>query len=58
MSAVCLQGTEIFIVYAKDGDQGNPRPIHYSIVNGKQCHNFYGAVCANAEHIKYILCTY
>ncbi|XP_046888534.1 cadherin-related family member 1 isoform X1 [Hypomesus transpacificus] len=31
---VSVPGTEIFIVYAKDGDQGNPRPIHYSIVNG------------------------
>ncbi|XP_024913953.1 cadherin-related family member 1 isoform X6 [Cynoglossus semilaevis] len=31
---VSLPGSEIFTVYAKDGDQGNPNPIHYSIVNG------------------------
>lgn len=30
-----FQGSEIFTVYAKDGDQGNPNPIHYSILNGK-----------------------
>lgn len=30
-----FQGSEIFTVYAKDGDQGNPNPIHYSIMNGK-----------------------
>lgn len=30
-----LQGSEIYTVYAKDGDQGNPNPIHYSIMNGK-----------------------
>ncbi|KAJ8248105.1 hypothetical protein GJAV_G00238360 [Gymnothorax javanicus] len=27
-------GSEIYTVYAKDGDQGNPNPIQYSIVNG------------------------
>ncbi|XP_074519302.1 cadherin-related family member 1a isoform X1 [Halichoeres trimaculatus] len=31
---VSLPGSEIFTVYAKDGDQGNPNPIHYSIMNG------------------------
>ncbi|KAJ3608467.1 hypothetical protein NHX12_025514 [Muraenolepis orangiensis] len=31
---VSLPGSEIFTVYAKDGDQGNPNPIHYSIING------------------------
>uniref|UniRef100_A0A3Q0TC29 Photoreceptor cadherin n=1 Tax=Amphilophus citrinellus TaxID=61819 RepID=A0A3Q0TC29_AMPCI len=29
-----VSGSEIFTVYAKDGDQGNPNPIHYSIING------------------------
>uniref|UniRef100_A0AAY4B154 Photoreceptor cadherin n=1 Tax=Denticeps clupeoides TaxID=299321 RepID=A0AAY4B154_9TELE len=27
-------GSEIFTVFAKDGDEGNPNPIQYSIVNG------------------------
>ncbi|XP_030196230.1 cadherin-related family member 1 isoform X1 [Gadus morhua] len=31
---VSLPGSEIFTVYAKDGDQGNPNSIHYSIMNG------------------------
>ncbi|XP_034716416.1 cadherin-related family member 1-like isoform X3 [Etheostoma cragini] len=31
---VSIPGSEIFTVYAKDGDQGNPNPIHYSIMNG------------------------
>ncbi|XP_042364401.1 cadherin-related family member 1 [Plectropomus leopardus] len=31
---VSVPGSEIFTVYAKDGDQGNPNPIHYSIMNG------------------------
>ncbi|XP_044192797.1 cadherin-related family member 1 isoform X1 [Thunnus albacares] len=31
---VSVPGSEIFSVYAKDGDQGNPNPIHYSIING------------------------
>uniref|UniRef100_UPI0037E811B4 cadherin-related family member 1a n=1 Tax=Semicossyphus pulcher TaxID=241346 RepID=UPI0037E811B4 len=31
---VSLPGSEIFTVYAKDGDQGNPNLIHYSIMNG------------------------
>ncbi|XP_053710215.1 cadherin-related family member 1-like isoform X1 [Synchiropus splendidus] len=31
---VSVPGSEVFTVYAKDGDQGNPNPIHYSIVNG------------------------
>ncbi|XP_060884454.1 cadherin-related family member 1 isoform X1 [Labrus mixtus] len=31
---VSVPGSEIFTVYAKDGDQGNPYPIHYSIMNG------------------------
>lgn len=31
----CVQGSEIFIVSAKDGDQSNPNPVHYSIINGK-----------------------
>ena len=32
---VCFQGTEIYTVYAKDGDVGNPNPIQYSIVTGE-----------------------
>ncbi|XP_073346418.1 cadherin-related family member 1a [Pagrus major] len=31
---VSVPGSEIFTVYAKDGDQGNPNQIHYSIMNG------------------------
>ncbi|XP_067345292.1 cadherin-related family member 1a isoform X2 [Channa argus] len=31
---VSVPGSEIFTVFAKDGDQGVPNPIHYSIVNG------------------------
>ncbi|XP_053197579.1 cadherin-related family member 1 [Scomber japonicus] len=31
---VSVPGSEIFTAYAKDGDQGNPNPIHYSIING------------------------
>ncbi|XP_039990980.1 cadherin-related family member 1 isoform X2 [Xiphias gladius] len=31
---VSVFGSEIFTVYARDGDQGNPNPIHYSIMNG------------------------
>ncbi|XP_059893423.1 cadherin-related family member 1-like isoform X3 [Gadus macrocephalus] len=31
---VSLPGSDIFTVYAKDGDQGNPNSIHYSIMNG------------------------
>ncbi|KAM4525286.1 cadherin-related family member 1a [Odontesthes bonariensis] len=31
---VSVPGSEIYTVYAKDGDQGNPNPIHYSIVDG------------------------
>nr|XP_043869729.1 cadherin-related family member 1-like isoform X3 [Solea senegalensis] len=31
---VSVPGSEIFTVYAKDGDQGSPHPIHYSIMNG------------------------
>uniref|UniRef100_A0A3B3S047 Photoreceptor cadherin n=1 Tax=Paramormyrops kingsleyae TaxID=1676925 RepID=A0A3B3S047_9TELE len=31
---VSVPGSEIFTVYAKDGDQGNPHPIHYAIING------------------------
>ncbi|XP_056308641.1 cadherin-related family member 1 [Danio aesculapii] len=27
-------GSEIFTVFAKDGDQSSPNPIHYSILNG------------------------
>lgn len=30
------QGSEIFTVVAKDGDVGNPNPIHYSFDDGKQ----------------------
>lgn len=29
------QGSEIFTVLAKDGDVGNPNPIHYSFEEGK-----------------------
>lgn len=28
------KGSEIYTVFAKDGDQGNPNSIHYSIING------------------------
>uniref|UniRef100_A0A4W6F5W4 Photoreceptor cadherin n=1 Tax=Lates calcarifer TaxID=8187 RepID=A0A4W6F5W4_LATCA len=31
---VSVPGSEIFTVYAKDGDQGTPNLIHYSIING------------------------
>ncbi|KAL0964806.1 hypothetical protein UPYG_G00329240 [Umbra pygmaea] len=31
---VSLPGSEIFTVFAKDGDEGNPNVIHYSITNG------------------------
>uniref|UniRef100_A0A4W5P0C7 Cadherin-related family member 1 n=1 Tax=Hucho hucho TaxID=62062 RepID=A0A4W5P0C7_9TELE len=31
-----LQGSEISTVFAKDGDEGNPNPIHYSITNGSE----------------------
>ncbi|XP_075999746.1 cadherin-related family member 1a, partial [Genypterus blacodes] len=31
---VYIPGSEIFTVYARDGDQGNPNPMHYSIMNG------------------------
>uniref|UniRef100_A0A8D3C712 Cadherin-related family member 1 n=1 Tax=Scophthalmus maximus TaxID=52904 RepID=A0A8D3C712_SCOMX len=31
---VSVPGSEIFTVYAKDGDQGNPNPIRYSIMDG------------------------
>ncbi|KAM4623525.1 cadherin-related family member 1a [Polymixia lowei] len=31
---VSVPGSEIYTVFAKDGDQGNPNPIYYSIVNG------------------------
>lgn len=30
-----FQGSEIFTVFARDGDQGNPNPIFYSILDGK-----------------------
>ncbi|XP_073775183.1 cadherin-related family member 1a isoform X2 [Danio rerio] len=31
---VSVPGSEIFTVFAKDGDQSSPNPIHYSILNG------------------------
>ncbi|KAM6897277.1 cadherin-related family member 1a isoform 1-T1 [Xenentodon cancila] len=31
---VSVPGSEIYTVYAKDGDQGNPNSIHYSIIDG------------------------
>ncbi|KAJ8013548.1 hypothetical protein DPEC_G00030910 [Dallia pectoralis] len=31
---VSLPGSEIVTVFAKDGDEGNPNPIYYSITNG------------------------
>ncbi|XP_051530322.1 cadherin-related family member 1 [Myxocyprinus asiaticus] len=31
---VSVPGSEIFTVFAKDGDQNNPNNIHYSILNG------------------------
>uniref|UniRef100_A0A674ESF1 Cadherin-related family member 1 n=1 Tax=Salmo trutta TaxID=8032 RepID=A0A674ESF1_SALTR len=33
---VSLPGSEISTVFAKDGDEGNPNPIHYSITNGSE----------------------
>uniref|UniRef100_A0A8C6LER4 Cadherin-related family member 1 n=1 Tax=Nothobranchius furzeri TaxID=105023 RepID=A0A8C6LER4_NOTFU len=33
---VSVPGSEIYTVYAKDGDQGNPNSIHYSIMNGSE----------------------
>lgn len=30
-----FQGSEIFTVLARDGDQGNPNPIFYSILDGE-----------------------
>lgn len=30
-----FQGSEIFTVFARDGDQGNPNPIFYSILDGE-----------------------
>uniref|UniRef100_A0A8C7PCC4 Photoreceptor cadherin n=1 Tax=Oncorhynchus mykiss TaxID=8022 RepID=A0A8C7PCC4_ONCMY len=32
---VSVPGSEIFTVFAKDGDLGMPKPIHYSLENGK-----------------------
>uniref|UniRef100_A0A4W5NZ03 Cadherin related family member 1 n=1 Tax=Hucho hucho TaxID=62062 RepID=A0A4W5NZ03_9TELE len=32
----CHTGSEISTVFAKDGDEGNPNPIHYSITNGSE----------------------
>nr|XP_046212458.1 cadherin-related family member 1-like isoform X3 [Oncorhynchus gorbuscha] len=31
---VSVPGSEIFTVFAKDGDLGTPKPIHYSLENG------------------------
>ncbi|XP_061120764.1 cadherin-related family member 1 isoform X2 [Syngnathus typhle] len=31
---VSVPGSEVFTVYARDGDQGNPNPIYYSIIDG------------------------
>uniref|UniRef100_A0A8C6TZP6 Cadherin-related family member 1 n=1 Tax=Neogobius melanostomus TaxID=47308 RepID=A0A8C6TZP6_9GOBI len=31
---VSVPGSEVFTVFARDGDQGNPNPMHYLIVNG------------------------
>lgn len=31
---VSVPGSEVFTVYAKDGDQGNPNSVHYQIING------------------------
>uniref|UniRef100_A0AAZ3NZP0 Photoreceptor cadherin n=1 Tax=Oncorhynchus tshawytscha TaxID=74940 RepID=A0AAZ3NZP0_ONCTS len=33
---VSVPGSEIATVFAKDGDEGNPNPIHYSITNGSE----------------------
>lgn len=35
MFVFTLQGSEIFTVFARDGDQGNPNPIFYSILDGE-----------------------
>lgn len=31
---VSVPGSEVFTVFARDGDQGNPNSMHYQIVNG------------------------
>ncbi|XP_055006219.1 cadherin-related family member 1 [Boleophthalmus pectinirostris] len=31
---VSVPGSEVFTVSARDGDQGNPNPMHYQILNG------------------------
>ncbi|KAI5103685.1 cadherin-related family member 1-like, partial [Silurus meridionalis] len=46
-------GSEIFTVSAKDGDQGNPNPIHYSIINGSD-----GSFSINSSSGSIILMSY
>ncbi|XP_034165009.2 cadherin-related family member 1 isoform X2 [Pangasianodon hypophthalmus] len=46
-------GSEIFTVSAKDGDQVNPNPIHYSIVNGSD-----GSFSINSSSGSIILMSY
>lgn len=36
-----FQGSEIFTVFARDGDQGNPNPIFYSILDGEQNYSLF-----------------
>ncbi|KAI4889077.1 hypothetical protein NFI96_016103 [Prochilodus magdalenae] len=50
---VSVPGSEIFTVYAKDGDQGNPNPVQYSIVNGSD-----GSFSINSSSGCIILTTY
>uniref|UniRef100_A0A8C5HUL8 Photoreceptor cadherin n=1 Tax=Gouania willdenowi TaxID=441366 RepID=A0A8C5HUL8_GOUWI len=38
---VSVPGSEIFTVYARDGDQGNPNPIRYEILNGRNRERVY-----------------
>uniref|UniRef100_A0A6Q2ZER5 Photoreceptor cadherin n=1 Tax=Esox lucius TaxID=8010 RepID=A0A6Q2ZER5_ESOLU len=37
---VSVPGSEIVTVFAKDGDEGNPNSIHYSIANGNFLYDF------------------
>ncbi|XP_053496471.1 cadherin-related family member 1 [Ictalurus furcatus] len=46
-------GSEIFTVSAKDGDQINPNPIHYSIINGSD-----GSFSINSSSGSIILMSY
>lgn len=45
----CVQGSEIFTVFAKDGDQNSPSPIHYSILNGQLRYCFSAHLLSELE---------